>query len=210
MNRGIGPLFSMLAVLAAASACDQKAPKPIDDEPSSSETAADDRKAPTRPTTSEQPDRRSIIRPSVQEETPDALPLEPARIVVRFDEMRNTLDDGARSKLDDLLQMPLLESGSRITIRGHTDSHGYDGDNLVVSRLRAEAVKRYLEENGVASERIEIIALGEANPVAPNAMPDGSDNPQGRAMNRRVEIEVLPPDAKQDGRVSPSVSAGAP
>jgi OOP family OmpA-OmpF porin len=46
----------------------------------------------------------------------------------------------------------------------------------------------------VAEDRIEIVAFGEQNPVAPNALPDGTPNDEGRAKNRRVEIRVAPPN----------------
>ena len=58
------------------------------------------------------------------------------------------------------------------------------------SQERAEAVRDWMIENGIADERITIIAFGEQNPAAPNALPDGSPNEEGRAANRRVEIEV--------------------
>lgn len=97
--------------------------------------------------------------------------------------------------LDDLLTTPAMREGGKITLRGHSDSRGYDGDNLVASRRRAEAVRDYLESRGVARNRMTVIALGETRPVAPNARPDGSDDPEGRARNRRVEIHVEPPVA---------------
>ena len=54
-------------------------------------------------------------------------------------------------------------------------------------------MRDYLESKDVAPDRISVIALGETRPIAPNANEDGSDNPEGRARNRRVEIEVQPP-----------------
>ncbi|QKS02023.1 OmpA family protein [Sphingomonas sp. CL5.1] len=96
--------------------------------------------------------------------------------------------------LDDLLHQPATAAGGRIVLRGNTDSRGSDSANLIVSRRMAEAVRDYLVKNGVDRERISVIALGERRPVAPNAHADGSDDPEGRARNRRVEIEVLLPD----------------
>ena len=57
-------------------------------------------------------------------------------------------------------------------------------------RDSAEAVRDWLVENGVEASRISVIAFGEQNPAAPNALPDGSPNEEGRLANRRVEIEV--------------------
>lgn len=74
-------------------------------------------------------------------------------------------------------------SGS-IAIEGHTDSQGADAANLALSRQRAEAVRRVLEDAGVPGARLQAVGKGETAPVADNASADG------RARNRRVEIIV--------------------
>lgn len=138
----------------------------------------------------------SVMRPSVVAETevPAAPEVRPAIATVRFAERTVALDDEARKALDLLLDEAALAAGGAVVIRGHSDSRGYDGDNLVASRKRAEAVYDYLAEHGVAKERMKVIALGEGRPVAPNVKLDGTDNPEGRARNRRVEIEVRVPN----------------
>ena len=78
----------------------------------------------------------------------------------------------------------------RITTTGHTDSKGSRPYNLRLSEQRAESVRAWLVKNGVTAERITTRGYGESQPVAPNANPDGSDNPAGRQKNRRVEIIV--------------------
>jgi outer membrane protein OmpA-like peptidoglycan-associated protein len=70
---------------------------------------------------------------------------------------------------------------------------GTEDYNLDLARRRAESVAKELVYNQVAAERIEYFSYGEANPVAPNVASDGSDNPQGRTLNRRVEIVILNP-----------------
>lgn len=78
-----------------------------------------------------------------------------------------------------------LRDGSRgILIQGHTDSQGADSANLALSRKRAEAVRRVLEDAGLPGGRLEAGGLGETEPVADNESEDG------RARNRRVEIIV--------------------
>jgi outer membrane protein OmpA-like peptidoglycan-associated protein len=62
--------------------------------------------------------------------------------------------------------------------------------NLALSRRRAETVARELIGQGLHRERVTIQAYGEARPVAPNLNPDGTDNPAGRARNRRVEAVI--------------------
>lgn len=76
-----------------------------------------------------------------------------------------------------------------ITIVGHTDAVGDDAANRDLSLRRARAVQRWLEERaGGAMPAVVVEGRGEAEPVAPNAGPDGRDNPEGRALNRRVEF----------------------
>ena len=78
-----------------------------------------------------------------------------------------------------------------IQIEGHTDSKGADDYNTKLSERRASSVKSWLvREDGVDGGRITTYGRGAARPVAPNAKPDGSDDPQGRQKNRRVEITL--------------------
>jgi outer membrane protein OmpA-like peptidoglycan-associated protein len=78
-----------------------------------------------------------------------------------------------------------------VTIAGYTDAKGSDSYNQALSERRAASVKTWLVANGgVNGAKLTTQGLGEANPVAPNANPDGSDNPEGRQKNRRVEIAV--------------------
>jgi outer membrane protein OmpA-like peptidoglycan-associated protein len=77
----------------------------------------------------------------------------------------------------------------RMTIVGYTDSVGDAAVNRDLSLRRARAVQRWLEERtGAAMPPVVVEGRGEADPVAPNALPDGRDNPEGRALNRRVEF----------------------
>lgn len=151
---------------------------------------------------------KSILRPDVVEEAPAPPPLEPIALVIPFGTSGMTLDDAGRAALDEMLAERAVAAGGPITIRGHTDSRGYDGDNLVASRKRAEVVRAYLRSKGVAADRMTLVALGETRPIAPNAAPDGSDDPEGRAKNRRVEVEVaLPAPAPAP---IPTIAAAAP
>ncbi len=76
-----------------------------------------------------------------------------------------------------------------ILIIGHTDAVGDDAANRELSLRRARAVQRWLEERaGGAMPAVVVEGRGEAEPIAPNATPEGRDNPEGRALNRRVEF----------------------
>ena len=68
---------------------------------------------------------------------------------------------------------------------GHTDSVGSDGYNQKLSMRRSQAVKAYLVSKGIDKTRIYTEGKGEKQPVADNK------TPEGRAKNRRVEIEVV-------------------
>nr|WP_237668103.1 OmpA family protein [Vibrio sp. V43_P6S15P86] len=69
-----------------------------------------------------------------------------------------------------------------IRVVGYTDASGPERYNQRLSEQRAQAVANYLEQQGVASERMTVIGLGESNPMASN------ETTEGRALNRRVEV----------------------
>jgi len=78
-----------------------------------------------------------------------------------------------------------------VSVEGYTDSKGADAYNQKLSESRATAVKGWLvRQGGVEAARVAARGLGETRPVAPNTKPDGSDDPQGRQRNRRVEIVI--------------------
>jgi photosystem I P700 chlorophyll a apoprotein A2 len=78
-----------------------------------------------------------------------------------------------------------------VLIEGHTDSKGKDSYNQKLSERRANSVKNWLVENaGADGDRIKIKGWGEAKPAVPNEKSDGSDDPDGRQQNRRVEITI--------------------
>lgn len=136
----------------------------------------------------------SIMRPEVAEEagaTDAPSGVEEIRTVVIF-EQGAALDDTARAALADLVAEPAFAAGGSVTLSGHSDTSGSDADNLIVSRRRAEAVRDHLISLGAEKDRITVIALGERRAISPNAKSDGSDNPDGRRRNRRVEIVVRP------------------
>jgi outer membrane protein OmpA-like peptidoglycan-associated protein len=85
---------------------------------------------------------------------------------------------------------------SKVTIEGYTDAKGAQSANMQLAIERAQAVKDWLAKNGsVSADRIFVHGFGEQYPVAANTNPDGSDNPLGRALNRRVSIVVEKPAA---------------
>jgi outer membrane protein OmpA-like peptidoglycan-associated protein len=106
--------------------------------------------------------------------------------IINFDYRTAKMSPEAYEKLDRLATTAKLSPDYEIVIRGYTDNVGTYRFNEKLSRSRARMVKRYLVEKGIGPERIETIGMGESDPLVPN------DTPEGRAANRRVEIELVP------------------
>jgi len=109
-----------------------------------------------------------------------------------FDFDKAILKPDMKVALDDLARRVKETSGDEhLTIVGHTDAKGSDAYNLGLGERRAIASKEYLVTvGGLDPSRIDVVSEGERNPVAPNTEPDGSDNPVGRAKNRRIEVRA--------------------
>ncbi|CDH44768.1 MAG: OmpA family protein [Candidatus Competibacteraceae bacterium] len=108
-----------------------------------------------------------------------------------FDFDRYDLKPAGRARLDKLVvDLRRAKSVTDIRIVGHTDSKGTEEYNMRLGQRRADTVASYLAAKGVPKSIISTRSEGESNPVAPNTLPNGKDNPAGRALNRRVVITV--------------------
>lgn len=108
-----------------------------------------------------------------------------------FEFDKSTLSPHAEETL--LALAPMLKEkvgASPVIVEGHTDSIGTDAYNQKLSEARAKTVEAWLKEKGYLKVGSSVKALGKTKPIAPNTNPDGSDSPQGRQKNRRVEIVV--------------------
>ena len=113
----------------------------------------------------------------------------PEDILFNFDEA--TIRADARTPLAKVAEAISYYSSAPVQIEGHTDSKGDTAYNRDLSERRADAVANYLAEIFALSlDLISTEGLGESQPVAENENPDGSDNPEGRQQNRRVEIVI--------------------
>jgi outer membrane protein OmpA-like peptidoglycan-associated protein len=83
--------------------------------------------------------------------------------------------------------------GRRIIVEGHTDAIGSQTYNLALSEKRADSVIAELVAAGVDKGRLTKRAFGKQRPLEPNKRSDGTDNPEGRAKNRRVALIVQNP-----------------
>jgi outer membrane protein OmpA-like peptidoglycan-associated protein len=110
---------------------------------------------------------------------------------VLFDFDKADLRPDALASLEKVGQVIKSYPKAKVLIEGYTDSKGDDKYNLKLSDRRASSVKAWLIQNaGIAKGQITAKGWGEAKPVAPNTKPDGSDDPDGRQKNRRVEITI--------------------
>jgi OOP family OmpA-OmpF porin len=102
-----------------------------------------------------------------------------------FDFDKSVVKPEGRRSLDELAARVAPINLEVVIVVGHTDSIGSDAYNQRLSRRRAEAVKAYLVAKGIAASRVTAEGKGEKQPVADNK------TREGRAKNRRVEIEVV-------------------
>ena len=100
-----------------------------------------------------------------------------------------TLSAQAEATLAQLGPQLASEKGA-FSIEGHTDAKGSDDYNQKLSERRATAVRDWLVAHHVVAAGTPIVGHGAKQPVAPNRKADGSDDPEGRAKNRRVEVVV--------------------
>ena len=105
---------------------------------------------------------------------------------VMFDSGSRNLSPGALSRLDSVASTINRYADSDVIVKGHTDSQGPEDVNMRLSEDRAVMVKNQLGGKGVAPHRITTLGFGESQPLVTNA------TPEGRAQNRRVEIELRP------------------
>ncbi len=102
------------------------------------------------------------------------------------------LTDAAEGKLKELAVVLTGAAAGHlpVAVEGHTDSIGTTSYNARLSEARAQTVASYLIERGVGAKRLTVAGFGEARPIAANRKPNGRDDPEGRARNRRVEVVI--------------------
>lgn len=108
---------------------------------------------------------------------------------VLFDFDKAELRKESRPELEKLAAVLKEYPNATARIEGHADGKGDAAYNQKLSERRAEAIRKWLENEGVKT-RLSSRGWGKTKPVAPNVRPDGTDDPQGRQKNRRVEITL--------------------
>ena len=135
----------------------------------------------------------AVVAPKAEAPAPAAAPAPQAPAASKvtyaadafFDFDKSVLKPAGKAKLDDLVGKVKGINLEVIIAVGHTDSVGSDAYNQKLSVRRAESVKAYLVSKGIEKNRIYTEGKGESQPVADNK------TKEGRAKNRRVEIEVV-------------------
>jgi OmpA-OmpF porin, OOP family len=130
---------------------------------------------------------RSVLPPAAGPAAPPPVTAEKVTFAADafFDFNKSVLKKEGKAKLDDLSDKIKGINLEVIIAVGHTDSVGSDAYNQKLSVRRSEAVKAYLVSKGMEANRVYTEGKGEKQPVADNKTSDG------RAKNRRVEIEVV-------------------
>ncbi len=114
------------------------------------------------------------------------------------------LAPGAQGSIDELATFLRQNPGRSVEIQGYTDNTGSESANMALSRHRADTVRAALIARGVGASRIETQGLGEAEPVADNS------TPEGRQMNRRVEVVMANAPPTASGGSTPPISGSKP
>ncbi|HJZ41799.1 MAG TPA: OmpA family protein [Bacteroidales bacterium] len=189
------PLPELLAELIR-DATEEPVPLPAEIKPVSPVETIDE-EAETEPR-----DVAETTEPAEQETLPETAPpvvTEPVPVLPKeidlsavyfgFDNFQ--LSEAGMTELKKIGQLLKDFPGSHVRFIGHADAKGPAEYNLKLSERRARTALQYVADLGIEANRLSIQGMGEKNFAAINSNPDGSDNPEGRRLNRRVEYEII-------------------
>jgi len=128
---------------------------------------------------------------------------------------KSNVIDFYKGQIDSVVQILNAHPGYSLEVQGHTDSKGSDEYNVKLSERRANEVKTFLiKKKKIDVSRIVVKTFGESQPAVPNELPNGEDDPEGRARNRRVEFKIIvdktedAPEFESTGEVVKEVKTG--
>ena len=121
--------------------------------------------------------------PEIEEEVQEIL--KTAFENLEFETGKDIIKQESIPSLTELADVLVKRPEWKLQIAGHTDNVGNDQQNLILSKKRAESVKRFMESKGIDAERLSVLYFGETQPIADN------DTPEGRQKNRRVEMTII-------------------
>lgn len=110
---------------------------------------------------------------------------------VYYDFSKATLQEASFASLDKLADLLTANPDMHIELSAHTDSKGKAALNQRLSEARAKSCVDYLVSKGIDPSRLTYIGYGATQPIAPNTLEDGSDNPEGRQKNRRTAFTII-------------------
>ncbi|MFT6815377.1 MAG: outer membrane protein OmpA-like peptidoglycan-associated protein [Sphingobacteriales bacterium] len=102
----------------------------------------------------------------------------------------SVLRESTKIIMDSMVRLLTNNPQYVIQISSHTDTKGSDLYNLKLSQKRAKSVTDYMVKKGINKNLLEVVGYGESRPIAPNVLPNGDDNLEGRALNRRTEFSI--------------------
>lgn len=114
------------------------------------------------------------------------IPVPTQKFIIQCEHDSIDIADQDKKTMDVIAEFAALYPTTRLIIRGYTDSQGDPNYNTTLSESRARQGKTLLVAKGISPLNIETIGMGSAEPVATNETPDG------RRLNRRIEVELLP------------------
>jgi OmpA-OmpF porin, OOP family len=120
-------------------------------------------------------------------------PKEPIHIPnIQYEFDKSNILEASKIAIDTTI-FELMEANPEliIEIQSHTDNKGSDQYNEKLSQKRAESVVKYLISKGIKPEKLKAKGYGESKPIASNENTDGTDNPDGRAQNRRTDFKII-------------------
>lgn len=104
---------------------------------------------------------------------------------LEFETSKDIIEESSKPSLNTLADKLKQKGEWNLLLSGHTDNVGDDDANMILSKNRAEAVKKYFISKGIAENRIKVNYFGETKPIADNS------TPEGRQKNRRVEFVIV-------------------
>lgn len=108
-----------------------------------------------------------------------------------FDFDKWTIRDESTIQMDSVVDFLKRNNGLIIEIGGHTDNRGHEEYSLRLTKSRAESAMEHLIKKGIRKKRLTSVGYETSQPIAPNQFDDGKDNPEGRQLNRRVELKII-------------------
>ncbi len=137
-------------------------------------------------------DNEVVDNEVVEPDYSDSKPISDSNLpVLYFVYEATSLIESSKTDLDKVFNYMKDNPTAMIKIIGHTDSKGEEDYNQLLSKIRANSIKNYLNSKGIGWSRMKSVGLGESKPVAENITSSGLDNKQGRQKNRRVEFEIV-------------------